>query len=171
MRSMILKLLLIPLAAGLTGAWAWATNPRQTRGTEEPIVRVETILPTPSSSSHRAFVQNEETHIHDGAHSYRWIWMEVTAYCPCQRCCGPQASGLTASGLPVSHNGGRFVAADTNVLPFGSRVWIPGYHDENPVPVIDRGGAIKGHRLDVYFPSHEQALQWGRQWLLVAVLD
>ena len=43
--------------------------------------------------------------------------------------------------------------------------------DGQPVPVIDRGGAIKGHKLDVFFDSHEAALEWGRQWVAVAVVD
>src|SRR5262245_45780006 len=36
------------------------------------------------------------------------IWMEVTAYCPCHKCCGPKAAGLTASGKRVTYNDGRF---------------------------------------------------------------
>ena len=101
------------------------------------------------------------------------ILMEVTAYCPCTKCCGPLARGLTASGLPVSHNDSRFVAADVRVLPFGTTIRIPGYHGEQGavVPVIDRGGAIKGKRLDVYFPTHRRALEWGRQILPVQVVE
>ena len=34
----------------------------------------------------------------------------------CKKCCGPRAMGITASGKPVSHNGGKFVAADTRLL-------------------------------------------------------
>jgi len=97
--------------------------------------------------------------------------MEVTAYCPCTRCCGPLAQGITASGLLVSHDSGRFVAADTGILRFGTRLEIPGYHDARPVEVIDRGGAIKGYKLDVYFPSHEEALLWGRKMLDVNVVE
>lgn len=100
----------------------------------------------------------------------RVMWMEVTAYCPCPKCCGPKAAGITASGKPVSYNQGRFVAADTSILPFGTKVQIPGYADQ-PVEVIDRGGAIKGNKLDVFFPSHEQAKSWGRQIIPVVVLD
>src|SRR5688572_29613934 len=93
--------------------------------------------------------------------------MEVTAYCPCVKCCGKQARGLTASGNPVSYNGGRFVAADTRLLPFGTKLRIDGYHDGAVVEVIDRGGAIKGNKIDVYFSSHEKARKWGRQRLPV----
>jgi 3D (Asp-Asp-Asp) domain-containing protein len=100
----------------------------------------------------------------------RTIKMEVTAYCPCSKCCGPKAVGLTASGKDVSYNDGRFVAADTRNLPFGTKLLVPGY-DESPVEVIDRGGAIKGNKLDVFFPTHEQALEWGRRHLTVTVLE
>lgn len=99
------------------------------------------------------------------------IWMEVTAYCPCTKCCGEQAAGITASGKTVRHNNGRFVAADTRLLPFGTELSIPGYHGGQAVPVLDRGGAIKGNRLDVYFPTHQEALNWGRQRLPVTVVE
>ena len=98
--------------------------------------------------------------------------MEVTAYCPCKKCCGPKASGITASGKHVSYNNGRFVAADTKVLPFGTKVIIPGYGaTESPVEVIDRGGAIKGNKLDVFFASHEQARKWGRKRIPVLIVE
>jgi len=92
--------------------------------------------------------------------------MLVTAYCPCTECCGPDARGITASGRPVSANGGKFVAADGGI-PFGTRLLIPGYNDGHPVEVLDRGGAIKGDHLDVFFPTHEQAKRWGARWLVV----
>ena len=104
------------------------------------------------------------------ARHYRTIRMEVTAYCPCPKCCGENAQGITASGHDVSYNNSHFVAADTEVLPFGTKLVIPGYTGA-PVEVIDRGGAIKGNKLDVFFPTHEEALQWGRQFLDVTVVE
>ena len=104
------------------------------------------------------------------SHGGRMVWMEVTAYCPCAKCCGPNAAGITASGKDITYNAGRFVAADTSTLPFGTRLLIPGY-DMQPVEVIDRGGAIKGNRLDVFFPSHEEALEWGRRVVAVRVVE
>lgn len=101
----------------------------------------------------------------------RVVRMEVTAYCPCSRCCGSNARGITASGKTVDYNGGKFVAADTKALPFGRELVIPGYADNAAVEVIDRGGAIKGDKLDVYFATHEEALVWGRQHLDVIVYD
>lgn len=81
---------------------------------------------------------------------------EVTAYCACSSCCG-KSDGVTASGTQAT--AGRTIAADTNVLPFGTKVKINGII----YTVEDRGGAIKGNRIDIYFDSHEEALAFGRQ--------
>ena len=98
----------------------------------------------------------------------RVVWMLVTAYCPCPKCCGKHAAGLTASGRPITDNYGHFVAAPAS-LPFGSKVTVPGYNGGRPVPVYDRGGLIKGNRLDVFFPTHDAARAWGRRWVAVTV--
>lgn len=101
----------------------------------------------------------------------RTVFMLVTAYCPGKCCCGPRAQGITASGMSVETNGMKLVAADTRVLPFRSLVTVPGYDDQRPVPVLDRGGKIKGMRLDVLMPTHEQALQWGVRRVPVTIWD
>ena len=98
------------------------------------------------------------------------IEMEVTAYCACKKCCGPKAQGITASGKRVSHNNGQFVAADRK-FRFGTKLLIPGYADGKAVEVLDRGGAIKGNKLDVYFASHSEAKKWGRQKLTVTIVE
>ncbi len=95
--------------------------------------------------------------------------MLVTAYCPCRKCCGAHSDGVTASGKSVYANGSRFVAADTRLLGFHTRLSIPGYYGGAPVSVLDRGGKIKGRRLDVFFLSHKRATQWGARWLDVTV--
>jgi 3D (Asp-Asp-Asp) domain-containing protein len=101
----------------------------------------------------------------------RTIWMEVTAYCGCKKCCGPRACGITASGRSTVYNSGLFVAADTSLFPFGTQFKIPEYAGGEPVEVIDRGSAIKGYHLDVYFSDHDQARAWGRRWIAVAIVE
>ena len=101
----------------------------------------------------------------------RTITMTVTAYSPDERSCGVHADGITASGYSVYTNGMRLVAADTSLLPFGSLLSVPGYDAGDVVPVLDRGGAIKGHRLDVLFATHEEAMQWGVRTLEVTVWE
>ncbi|HVP73469.1 MAG TPA: 3D domain-containing protein [Phycisphaerales bacterium] len=101
----------------------------------------------------------------------RTITMLVTAYSPDERSCGESADGITASGYSVWTNAMKMVAADTDVLPFGTLLSVPGYDNASIVPVLDRGGAIKGNRLDVLFPTHEQAERWGVQRLTVTVWE
>ncbi|MEQ8771186.1 MAG: 3D domain-containing protein [Phycisphaerales bacterium] len=97
--------------------------------------------------------------------------MIVTAYSPDERSCGAFADGQTATLHSVWTNGMRLVAADTDLLPFGTLLSVPGYAEDSVVPVLDRGGAIKGRRLDLLMPTHEQAMAWGRQELQVTVWE
>jgi len=148
-------------------------------GATRPAAPVMTKVATAKAVAAKVVESNNAELIHEastasallpaGKH-YRTIRMEVTAYCPCTKCCGENAEGITASGHDVSYNGGRFVAADTDVLPFKTKLIIPGYHGA-PVEVIDRGGAIKGNKLDVFFPTHQEALEWGRRVIDVTVID
>ncbi len=101
----------------------------------------------------------------------RTIWMTVTGYSPDERSCGDSADGLTATMHSVTTNAMKLVAADPTVLPYGSMISVPGYDTESIVPVLDCGGAIKGDRLDLLFPTHEEALKWGRQRVLVTVWE
>ncbi len=61
------------------------------------------------------------------------------------------------------------IAADTRYHSFGTRMYVPGY---GYGVVEDRGGAIKGPtRLDLYYKSHSEALEWGRQHVTVEILN
>jgi 3D (Asp-Asp-Asp) domain-containing protein len=91
----------------------------------------------------------------------RTVLFTVTGYSPDERSCGPYADGQTATLHSVFTNGMQLVAADPKVLPYGSMLTVPGYADDSIVPVLDCGGAIKGQRLDLLFPTHEIARQWG----------
>lgn len=101
----------------------------------------------------------------------RTVWMTVTAYSPDERSCAGSADNITSSLHHVETNAHRLVAADTRILPLGSMITVPGYDDGRIVPVLDRGGKIKGMRLDVLFPTHEQARRWGVKRLAVTVWD
>ena len=92
--------------------------------------------------------------------------MEVTAYCGCESCCGEYADGITASGYRI-RQGDKLIAAP-QTFQFGTRMFIPGY---GLASVKDRGGSIKGNRLDVYFSTHEEALKWGRRKLQVTIFS
>jgi 3D (Asp-Asp-Asp) domain-containing protein/peptidoglycan hydrolase CwlO-like protein len=80
--------------------------------------------------------------------------VDVVAYC----------GGVgTASGLPL---GWGTVAVDTDVIPFGTKMYIPGYGDG---VAADTGSAIIGKIIDIWFPTCAQARAWGRQTLTITV--
>ena len=89
--------------------------------------------------------------------------MKVTAYCSCSKCCGKYANGITAVGTRAT--AGRTVAAPKGYA-FGTKLLING----KTYIVEDRGGAIKGNRLDMYVNSHSEALRWGVKYLPVKVI-
>jgi 3D (Asp-Asp-Asp) domain-containing protein len=98
---------------------------------------------------------------------WQTVRMRVTAYCPCPKCCGKYSDGQTACGHKI-RPGDAFVAADSK-YGFGTEMLVTGYNSGEPVKVLDRGGAIRGDRLDVFFNSHEEALEWGVKYLDVKV--
>jgi len=98
---------------------------------------------------------------------WQTVQMRVTAYCPCPKCCGEYSDGVTACGHKIQP-GDVFVAADRQ-YSFGTKMAIPHYNNGQPVEVLDRGGAIQGDRLDVFFNSHQEALEWGVRYLDVKV--
>lgn len=83
------------------------------------------------------------------------IEAELSAYCACDKCCGIE-TGITASGTVATE--GRTIAADER-FAFGTEIEINGV----TYTVEDRGGAIKGNKIDIYFESHADALEFGRQ--------
>lgn len=108
----------------------------------------------------------------------------VTGYCNCGKCCGwrkkwflfgepvynygkmkgsPKKVGVTASGTVATRG---TIAADPSVYPFGTKIEVPGYGTGT---VQDIGGAIKGAHIDLWFPTHEDAIAWGAKKLKVKV--
>lgn len=100
----------------------------------------------------------------------------TTGYCPCQECCswhrnwllrpvfssGPlkgrrKEVGVTASGSKARRG---TIAADTSRYPFGTVMYIEGYGVGR---VEDQGGAITGEHIDLYFPTHREAQEWGKR--------
>ena len=53
----------------------------------------------------------------------------------------------------------RTIAVDPRVIPYGSKVMIGGviYTAE------DRGGGVKGNHVDIFFDTHSQTRQHGKQ--------
>jgi 3D (Asp-Asp-Asp) domain-containing protein len=71
--------------------------------------------------------------------------------------------GRTASGLPT---GPGVVAVDPTVIPLGTRMSIPGYGEG---VAADTGLAIKGARIDLWFPTLDQARAWGARTVTITI--
>jgi 3D (Asp-Asp-Asp) domain-containing protein len=97
--------------------------------------------------------------------SGRSITVTATAYtASCAGC-----SGTTATGINIKANpNAKVIAVDPSVIPLGSKVYIEGYGEYT---AADTGGAIKGNRIDVFIPSEQTALNFGRKQLTVTILN
>ena len=73
--------------------------------------------------------------------------------------------GVTASGMMAQVG---VVAVDTNVIPFHTRLYIEGY---GFAVAGDRGGAIRGEKVDLFFDTREETIQFGRRNIRVWILD
>ena len=80
---------------------------------------------------------------------------EITYYCPCFECCG-KTDGITASGTLAIE--GQTIAADWDMLPPGTKLFIDGIGFRT---VEDKGGVIKGKKIDVFMNSHTAVLEAG----------
>jgi 3D (Asp-Asp-Asp) domain-containing protein/peptidoglycan hydrolase CwlO-like protein len=92
--------------------------------------------------------------LHPGSGSGRQLTVVATAY---------STHGGTASGLPT---GPGVVAVDPTVIPLGTRMDISGY---GPGIAADTGTAIKGLRIDLWFPTLKQALSWGKRTVTITL--
>lgn len=92
-----------------------------------------------------------------------YVKFTATAYCGCAKCCG-KSTGKTASGTIAT--AGRTVAMPSS-YSFGTKIEIQGM---GTYIVEDRGGAIKGNRIDIFFSNHQKALDFGRRTVYLKVL-
>ncbi|WP_276914504.1 3D domain-containing protein [Aneurinibacillus aneurinilyticus] len=101
----------------------------------------------------------------ENARQGKVMTVESSAYTA--NCAG--CSGVTSQGINLKENpGAKVISVDPSVIPLGSRVYVEGY---GTAIAGDTGGAIKGKKIDVFFPEREQALQWGRKNVMVKVIE
>lgn len=70
----------------------------------------------------------------------------VPDYCTCVKCCGIWSADRT-------------VSVDPDVIPLGTVLIIDGHE----YIAEDTGSAVKGNVIDIYFDSHELAVEYGVQ--------
>lgn len=87
--------------------------------------------------------------------------MEASAYLPTDG----GGSCITATGLPATHG---VVAVDPDVIPLGTRVYIPGY---GVAIAADTGGMIEGEMIDLCMEDYDDCIQFGRRDIDVYILE
>lgn len=129
------------------------TSGEQIQEIEEPKQEVETKTVSTSKQNNNNNNKIEE----NGDNNDNFLgYFTITYYCPCTKCCGKYANGITASGKTAT--AGRTIAASSQ-YKFGTQMSINGH----VYTVEDRGGAIKGNKIDIYVDSHSEALKLGKQ--------
>jgi len=76
--------------------------------------------------------------------------------------------GRTATGVAPATG---MIAADPRVLPLGSRVRIEAGSYSGEYVVADTGGAVRGHRIDIWTPTSRDAMRFGRRAVKLTVLE
>lgn len=79
---------------------------------------------------------------------------KTTAYCPC-RSCSEGWGRHTCTGAIASAN--HTIAVDPRVIPYGSKVLING----TVYTAEDKGGAVKGNHIDIFFDTHGETRTYG----------
>lgn len=133
-----------------------ATSEIVTEKPETKIDETSTILETETESPTEAETETEKQ-------EYIKLTVIATAYCPCEKCCGRYSDGRTATGTVAQS--GRTIAVDPSVIPYGSKVQINGH----TYVAEDCGGDIKGKRIDIFFNTHPEAVNFGKQELVIFV--
>jgi uncharacterized protein YabE (DUF348 family) len=101
----------------------------------------------------------------DGLNVVRVTNVYATWYDPasCGRSASDPSYGITSTGVPVTKG---IVAVDPSVIPYGTRMYIPGYGFG---VAADTGGAIVGNIIDLGFPDGISP-GWVPRWLDIYIL-
>ncbi|MBS4190140.1 LysM peptidoglycan-binding domain-containing protein [Bacillus sp. FJAT-49705] len=97
--------------------------------------------------------------------SFKEITVKATAYTAnCKNC-----SGITYTGINLKKNpNAKVISVDPNVIPLGSKVYVPGYGE---AIAADKGSSIKGNKIDVFIPSKQNAINWGNKTIKIKVYN
>ena len=127
----------------------------------QDIILIESIEPTPTPTA-------EPDYTDLGIYT-------ITGYCACEKCCGKWAQNRP-NGIVYGAEGTELisgVSVANNGFPFGTRLFIEGWGE---VVVQDRTASwvndkYNGKILDIYFDSHEQAVEFAKREMNVGLIE
>lgn len=129
---------------------------------DEPIIAEEEKVVAVVSPSNKTKEETVEVYEQQQGDEMVVTATAYTAYC--EGCSGTTAYGIDLRANPNQ----KVIAVDPRVIPLGTKVWVEGYGE---AIAGDTGGAIKGHKIDVFIPEYENAMQWGVKTVKIKVLN
>jgi len=131
----------------------------------EKVVKSTVLVPTKNAKVLEGTALRQKLYpLKKRAQVKKIITLEATAYYPGPEDTWPYASGTTASGLKAGYG---VVAVDPRVIKLKTLLYVEGY---GFAIAADKGGAIKGKKIDLCFDTYEQAVQFGRKKVQVYLL-
>ena len=122
---------------------------------------VDTVIYYPTRTG-----RNDSAPSSDSGTVTRTLNVYATWYNPASSGRSPSdpAYGHTATGAVVTYG---IVAVDPDVIPLGTRMFIPGY---GYAVAADTGGAVKGYLIDLGFPDGV-TVDWQSKWVEIYILS
>jgi 3D (Asp-Asp-Asp) domain-containing protein/LysM repeat protein len=137
-----------------------AESPK-TQSAEQPKQQTERVETKAAIQPNEQSKEAEKTVVEAGD----TISVEATAY----TVESAGGNGITTIGIDLNKNpDAKVISVDPNVIPLGTKVYVEGY---GHAIAGDTGSAIKGNKIDVYLPTEEEALNWGRRTVNVTILE
>ena len=158
MKNFILKLrmtVFLGLFLVLFSFTAFADEEESVQASQETETAIEEIgpgIPKPE------VVEEEEPKAGDSLGMFN-----TSGYCNCEKC--SKGHNLTYAGTVPQAN--HTISADLNVLPLGTKVIINGI----VYTVEDKGSAVNGNEVDIYYDNHEAAWDHGVQTVEVFLAE
>ncbi|WP_431799672.1 3D domain-containing protein [Halobacillus andaensis] len=138
-------------------------NPGTLSADEEE--RVKTITVAEKTADLERFAESEHSNSNKKDDVKKTVAVEATAYTAfCEGC-----SGITKTGIDLREEPDqKVIAVDPEIIPLGSKVRVPGYGE---AIAGDTGGAIQGHRIDLFMEENDDAMDYGRKQVEVEILE
>lgn len=119
----------------------------------KPVPKMKVVVQT--SKPEDTYTERASVNLSD-LNISRTLNVEATAY--------TYTGNNTATGVKPREG---LIAVDPKVIAMGSHVYVEGY---GYAIAADTGGAIKGNRIDVFFGTLSQCIDWGRKPVQIHVL-
>ncbi|MDO0823965.1 3D domain-containing protein [Desulfosporosinus nitroreducens] len=117
----------------------------------QPIPKKKVIIQNSSPGSAKVDVDLTKLNIS------KTLTVEATAY--------TYTGNNTATGVKPREG---LIAVDPKVIAMGSQVYVEGY---GYAIAADTGGSIRGNRIDVFFSTFRQCIDWGRKPVKIHILS